>query len=202
MTFSCIVADPPWNVKAGRSLGAYVKQGGRQLFGPTNQTARSTTYESLSVDEIAALDVASLAAADAHLYLWTINAYLPQAYAIAQSWGFKPSTLLVWAKKPMGGGLGGTFGLSTEFCLFCRRGKLPAKRRVTGSWFQWKRPYENGYPKHSAKPPEFFNLVESVSPGPYLELFARDKKPGWASWGNEIPNDVALARRNHYKDEI
>jgi N6-adenosine-specific RNA methylase IME4 len=100
--------------------------------------------------------------------------------------------MLVWAKAPFGGGLGGTYGISTEYILFCRRGSLAAKKRVTGTWWNWKRQYENGYPKHSAKPEAFQNMVESVSPGPYMEMFARRKRHGWSTWGNEVENDLEL----------
>ena len=191
MPFATIVADPPWKLKAGRPLGRYVVQGGKQLFGPRGDAARDTPYPSMSVAEIAALKIP--AADDAHLYLWTVNRYVADAYSVAAAWGFTPSTLLTWAKRTMGGGLGGAFGISTEFCLFCRRGTLPAKRRVNRSWFAWKRPYKNGYPQHSAKPPEFLDLVESVSPGPYLEMFARVRRPGWSVWGNEVQSDLEIA---------
>jgi N6-adenosine-specific RNA methylase IME4 len=100
--------------------------------------------------------------------------------------GFKFSTLLTWAKNPMGGGLGGCYGISTEHVLFCRRGSLQSTARVSTTWFNWKRPYDKrGKPRHSAKPPEFFAMVETVSPGPRLEMFARDPRLGWSSWGNE-----------------
>ena len=188
--FSCIVADPPWKVSAGREIGEYVLSAdGSQLFGVRNNGARRLAYPSMSIAEIAALKVP--AADNAHLYLWTINRYLPDAFQIMKAWGFKYSTALVWAKRPMGGGLGGCYGLATEFCLFGRRGKLPAMSRIQRNWFDWKRPYdERGKPKHSAKPPEFFKMVESVSPGPRLELFARAKREGWAVWGNEVESDI------------
>jgi len=119
--FATIVADPPWEVKAGRPLGDYVLDGGRQLFGARGQRARNTKYPSMTVAEIAALPVANIAADDSHLYLWTINRYLDDAFDVARAWGFRPSTVLTWAKNPMGGGLGGCYGISTEFVLFCRR---------------------------------------------------------------------------------
>jgi N6-adenosine-specific RNA methylase IME4 len=126
--------------------------------------------------------------------LWVINKYVEQAYSIAKSWGFTPSTLLVWAKNPLGGGLGGTFRITTEFVLFCRRGTLPALRKITGTWWNWKRPYdERGKPKHSAKPEAFQDMVENISPGPYLEMFARRKRPGWDVWGNEVESDINIA---------
>jgi N6-adenosine-specific RNA methylase IME4 len=195
--FRCIVADPPWKVKAGRQLGQYVVQDGRQLFAGPCPSARDLAYDTMSVDEIKALPVAAVAAVDAHLYLWTINRYVEQAYAVARAWGFEPSTLLTWAKNTMGGGLGGTFGLSTEFCLFCRRGRLKALSRVSGSWWNWKRPYdERGKPRHSAKPPAFHEMVELVSPGPRLELFARAGRDGWTSAGHGIDGvDIASSLR-------
>lgn len=189
--YSTIVADPPWEVKAGRALGEYQIVNGKQIFSDadTKQT-RELSYPTLTVDELCMMKVP--AADNAHLYLWTINSYLPYAFKIMANWGFVYSTTLVWAKAPMGGGLGGCYGLATEYCLFGRRGSLPAMRRIGRNWFDWKRPYKNGHPQHSAKPPEFMQMVESVSPGPYLEMFARNKRDGWHSWGNEIESDVEI----------
>jgi N6-adenosine-specific RNA methylase IME4 len=149
----------------------------------------------MTVEQIAALPVASLAdPVGAHLYLCTINRYVEDAYRIARAWGFEPSTMLVWAKRPMGGGLGGAFGLSTEFVLFCRRGRCPAIGRIGRSWFDWKRPYdERGKPRHSAKPAGLFEAIERVSPGPRLELFARTEREGWDRWGNEVASTPAVA---------
>lgn len=188
--YKTIVADPPWKVAAGRSIGKYVKNAdGSQGFGVRDNAARALSYPSMELDAIAALRPAS--AENAHLYLWTVNAYLAEAYQVAAAWGFKPSTMLVWAKAPMGGGLGGCYGLATEYCLFARRGSLKATARTGRNWFDWKRPYKNGYPNHSAKPPEFYRMVESMSPGPYLEMFARAPRTGWSVWGNEVaPIDI------------
>lgn len=192
MNYAVLIADPPWRVSAGRSIGRYEMRDGKQLFGVTNNAARKLSYPSMSVAEIAALPVRTLAADSAHLYLWTINRYLRDAFDVAAAWGFTFSTLLTWAKNPMGGGLGGdAFGISTEFCLFCRRGTLAAKERIGTTWFNWKRPYKNGYPHHSAKPPEFYALVERVS-GAGLEMFARQRRDGWHAWGNEVESDIAI----------
>jgi N6-adenosine-specific RNA methylase IME4 len=193
--FHCIVADPPWAVKAGPNGGGYADglKGMRKWnWRSENLPTRKLSYPSMSVEEIMALQVASIAADDAHLYLWTINRYVKEAYDVARAWGFEPSTLLTWAKNPMGGGLGGTFGISTEYILFARRGSLKAKKRVKGTWFNWKREYVNGAPSHSRKPSDFMTMVEAVTPGPYLELFARRRRPGWSVWGNEIPSDITL----------
>ena len=192
--YSCIVADPPWKVKAGPAGAPYcLDANGVQSWDKVSRPSRDLPYGSMSVDEIAALPVGDLACKDAHLYLWVINRYVEDAYKIARAWGFKPSTLLVWAKNPMGGGLGGAYGISTEYILFCRRGTLPAIGRVKGTWFNWKRQYgATGKPQHSRKPDALQDMVEGVSPGPYLELFARRKREGWCSWGNEIESDISV----------
>jgi N6-adenosine-specific RNA methylase IME4 len=183
--YATIVADPPWQVMAG-------PLNGREGFGDATGASRPLAYPSMTVEQIKALQVP--AAEDAHLYLWTTSGYLPAAFDVAKAWGFTYSTTLVWAKNVMGGGLGGAYGISTEYVLFCRRGSLKAHGRVGGTWFNWKRPYdERGKPRHSAKPREFFAMVEEVSPGPYLEMFARDKREGWHAWGNEIESDVEIA---------
>jgi N6-adenosine-specific RNA methylase IME4 len=168
--YRTIVADPPWDIKTGPEWGS----GG---------AARPLLYPSMDTDAIAALGVKALAAEDAHLYLWTINAYLAETYAIAEAWGFTPSTLLTWCKARHGIGLGGTYVLTTEHILFARRGALAASERVDTSWFEWPRR------EHSVKPDEFFSMVERVSPGPHLEMFARAARPGWTVWGNEAPDE-------------
>jgi N6-adenosine-specific RNA methylase IME4 len=143
-------------------------------------------YPTMPLDEIQRLPVASLAERDAHLYLWTTNAFLEAAFAVARGWGFTPSTTLVWAKNPMGVGLGGAWAITTEFIIFARRGSLKATSRVERTWFNWIRQYdETGKSGHSAKPDAFLDLVEQVSPGPYIELFSRRARLGWDTWGDE-----------------
>lgn len=180
--FRTIVADPPWQLKAGP--GFFGRGDSRQGQGPS----RNLAYKTMTVADICALPVQDVAARDAHLYLWTVNAYLPAAYEVARAWGFTPSTMLTWCKAPMGSGLGGAYGISTEFCLFARRGSLASTGKTNTTWYRWKRPYdERGKPRHSAKPHAFTELVESMSPGPYVELFSRATQPrsGWSYWGDE-----------------
>jgi N6-adenosine-specific RNA methylase IME4 len=137
----------------------------------------------MSVAAIAALPVGDMAEDDAHLYLWTTNAYLEAAYGVARAWGFKPSQMLVWAKAPRGLGLGGAFTSTTEFILFARRGSLRPLTRTDTSWWGWKRP--EAAKVHSAKPDGALDIIEQVSPGPYLELFARRARFGWDYWGDQ-----------------
>lgn len=191
MLYSTILADPPWQQKAGRPLsGGYKLNGDRQIFNPAGNKSEELPYSTMSMEEICSLSVP--AAKDAHLYLWVTNKYLMQAEKVINSWGFKYSTTLVWAKNAMGGGLGGSYRITTEFLLFCTRGNLKRRASHTGTWFNYKRPYKNGYPCHSKKPPEFHSLIESVSPGPYLEMFAREQRYGWDVWGNEIQSTITL----------
>jgi N6-adenosine-specific RNA methylase IME4 len=146
-------------------------------------------YASMSLAAIEGLPVAGLAAADAHLYLWTTNRHLHAAFHVAAKWGFRHSQVLVWTKKPIGSFLGGAFGANVEFVLFCRRGSLATEQRQNTSWFAWPRAGAGG---HSRKPEAFLDLVEAVSPGPYLELFARRQRLGWDTWGNEALDHLAV----------
>jgi N6-adenosine-specific RNA methylase IME4 len=137
----------------------------------------------MTVEEIIALPVARFAAEVAHLYIWTINRYVEESFAVARSWGFPTeyATLLTWCKEPRGIGPGGRFSVTSEYILFCRRG---VEGRYTGyrhptTWFDWPRG------RHSEKPDAFLDVVERVSPGPYLEMFARRARFGWDYWGDE-----------------
>lgn len=181
--YATIVADPPWAIGDMPAFCGYA--------GPRKPEHRAGTgriglgYETMALDAIKALPVASLAQDDAHLYLWAINAMLTDAYEVARAWGFRPAQLLTWAKKPRGLGPGGAFANTTEHILFCRRGSLAALQRVDTTWWSWKRPYGKTGTIGSAKPDGFYDLVEQVSPGPYLELFARRARFGWDYWGDQ-----------------
>ena len=140
----------------------------------------------MTVEQIAALPVADLAEPDAHLYLWTTQRYLLPAHNVALAWRFQPMKVLVWCKPPTGFAMGGTYGNACEFILFCRRGSLAASERVPRDWWEWPRT------AHSAKPEAFLDMVERVSPGPYVELFARRDRLGWDTWGNESLGTATL----------
>jgi N6-adenosine-specific RNA methylase IME4 len=108
--------------------------------------------------------------------------------------------VIVWAKAWMGALGGGAWQSNVEFCLFARRGNLPTHGQARGRWYTWPRkrgaPVREGERRqsgHSAKPEAFLDIVEQVSPGPYLELFARRQRLGWDTWGDEALNHVELA---------
>lgn len=190
--YNVLYIDPPWKIKAGRPLKGYKLEDGKQLFIPSSNKSRDTSYNHMSIDDIKNLPVEEITADDAHLYMWVTNAHLPFAFEIIKRWGFDYSTTLVWAKNRMGGGLGGTFRITTEFLIFARRGKLKSLKSIGSTWHHVKRTYENGVPKHSKKPDYFYDIIEQVSPGEKIELFARQKREGWHTWGNEIENDIEL----------
>lgn len=247
--YRTIVADPPWPIYES------VPRWG----GSTGRVKRP--YQVMPVDAIADLPVASLAARRSHLYLWTLNEFIEDAYTIARRWGFEPSVLLTWCKPPRPGYMGGLFPSNTEYALYCtrdfsadigawlrdhrRRAGLstnqlashwPSRtggitgcvrnwelglnapsveqwqvlKRVIGfgdemdadvedanapagtgvradsRWFAWP------ISEHSRKPDAFLDIVEQVSPGPRLEMFARRQRLGWDTWGNEALNHVEV----------
>lgn len=159
--FACIMADPPWQ------------------YG--NQATRASTdnhYPTMTVDEIAALPVGQLAADNAHLHLWTTNAFLFDCQQIMESWGFTYKSVLVWVKPQMG--IGNYWRVSHEFLLLGTRGTCPFLSHSEMSWLQLPRT------THSTKPEEFRRVIERVSPGPRLEMFGRRLSDGWTVWGNQI----------------
>lgn len=179
--YRTIVADPPWD----HSDGTGWHPGERDHRLSNSQRLRAprahvtgVPYSCMSVEDICALPIGAMAERDAHLYLWTTNRYLRDAYYVAEAWGFSPVKPLVWTKEPMGF-MGGSFTSSVEFVLFCRRGVLRHLARAGRQWWQWERG------PHSAKPEAFMDIVETVSPGPYLEMFSRRARLGWDTWGDE-----------------
>jgi N6-adenosine-specific RNA methylase IME4 len=184
--YRTIVADPPWE-KPDTGAHTHTPNGGWDTTGAGMAgKACKTPYPQMPLHEIAALPIPSLAAPDAHLYLWTFGPYIETAYTLIRGWGFSPSALLTGCKQPMGEGFGGAYVPTTEHVLFARRGRDVRQRRWDSTWFPFKRG------AHSQKPDAFMDIVEQVSPGPYLELFARRQRLGWDTWGNEALNHVDI----------
>lgn len=184
--YRTIVADPPWDHSDGTGFNYGVNaHGGKHT--PVEPHATYPPYSHLTVAEITDLPVNDLAADDAHLYLWTTQRYLRPSFDIIEAWGFAVSATLTWCKAPMGF-MGGAFRSSTEFCHFARRGSLAHKTQAPSRWFTWPRvgwTQSDPAAKHSHKPDAFLDLVEQVSPGPYVELFARRGRLGWDYWGDQ-----------------
>lgn len=180
--FQTIVADPPWSyrdkVHAARSrkLNNLIGYGADKIRG---RRGAAGYYQTMSIDDIKALPVSRCAAPNSHLYLWVTNAFVDEAFTIARGWGFEPRTVLTWVKP--GIGMGHYYRNNTEHVVFSVRGSLGCKLKNQPTSFM--------APKskvHSQKPERFFEIVESMSPGPYLEMFARSYRERWMSWGNEV----------------
>jgi N6-adenosine-specific RNA methylase IME4 len=170
--FKTIVADPPW--KYGKW--------GTPSDRPNQVVARPMPYPTMSVTEICALPVGTVAAKDCDLYLWVTQKYLPEAFKVIEAWGFKYCQTLTWCKTPRGTGQGGLFCPTTEFLLLGRKGRCPKKVRVDTTWWNVKRPHNS----HSTKPEFFQEIVEQQGDAPRLEMFARRPLAGWTVWGNEV----------------
>lgn len=176
--FGTLLADPPWRFQNRTGKVA-----------PEHR--RLSRYDTMDWQAIAAMPVADLMAPRSHCYLWVPNALLGEGLAVLDAWGFTYKAMLVWAKRrkdggPDGRGVGFYFRNVTEPVLFGVRGQLrtrSAGRRQVNMIETRKR-------EHSRKPDELYPIVESCSPGPYLELFARYPQPGWAVWGHEAGDDV------------
>jgi N6-adenosine-specific RNA methylase IME4 len=173
--FRTVLLDPPWRF---RNRTGKVAPEHRRL-------ARYTT---MTTTEIAALPLKRLVADRSHCYLWVPNALLADGLMALETWGFTYKANLVWHKVRKDGGSDGRgvgfyFRNVTELVLFGTRGKLrtsaPGRRQVN-LFASRKR-------EHSRKPDELYHIIEHCSPGPYLELFARQRRPGWLAWGDEAP---------------
>lgn len=186
MRYRTIVADPPW-IKPDTGAHTHSSSGGWDT-GPRPMAGipSVTPYPQMTLDEIEALPVSDLAEDDAHLYVWTFGPYIPETYRLVRAWGFKPSALITGCKAPMGLGFGGAYVPTTEHVLFARSGRDVRLRRWDSTWFAFRRG------PHSAKPECFLDIVEQVSPGPYLEMFARRARFGWDYWGDESLQTVEM----------
>lgn len=147
----------------------------------------------MTVDAIAALPVIDQAAGDAHLFLWTLDRYLIDGSAarVCRAWGFEPlPQMIVWHKT--NAGLGRFVRPAHEMILVGRRGAARMREVSTVSVHAWRQPYEGGYKKHSAKPDGALDLIESLSAGPYLELFSRRSRMGWDVWGDQSLGSIEM----------
>lgn len=173
--YTTILADPPWQFQNRTGKAA-----------PEHR--RLLRYPTMPLDEIMNLPVERLAGQQAHLYLWVPNALLSEGLRVMKAWGFNYKTNLVWSKVrkdggPDGRGVGFYFRNITELVLFGVRGRMrtlqPGRKQVNLIATRKR--------EHSRKPEELYDLIESCSPGPYLELFARFPRSGWRQWGDEMP---------------
>ncbi len=176
--FGTILADPPWR---------FMNRTGK--IAPEHK--RLSRYSTMTLDEILELSVSDVSLPQSHLYLWVPNALVLEGLKVMKSWGFTYKTNLVWYKVrkdggPDGRGVGFYFRNVTELVLFGTRGSMrtldPGRRQVNLISSRKR--------EHSRKPDELYDIIESCSPGPYLELFARHRREGWTQWGQQLGADV------------
>lgn len=172
--YHTIYADPPW----AESGGGQIKRGADRH------------YPLMKTPDIIKLPVADLAEENAHLYLWVTNNHLPDGLKVMEEWGFKYKTMITWAKDRMG--IGQYFRGQSEHVLFGVKGNIPYKIDDDGKRMQGRTVFSAPRTKHSVKPEEMRQMIERVSIGPYIELFARHQSPGWDVWGNEVKSDVTM----------
>lgn len=172
--FSAVLADPPWR---------FTNRTGK--VAPEHR--RLSRYGTMELPAIKQLPVSEIVQEPAHLYLWVPNALLPMGIDVMQAWGFDYKSNLVWHKVRKDGGSDGRgvgfyFRNVTELVLFGVRGKkartLSPGRRQVNLIATRKR-------EHSRKPDELYEIIEECSPGPFLEMFARETREGWVGWGNQ-----------------
>lgn len=185
--YTTLVVDPPWPydtaVKGTRALPAQPIADGSRLQRPVSDWS----YDAMSMSDLRAMPVSDLVGRNAHLWLWTTNAFMGEAWALAATWGFTPKSILTWGKvkkdDPTSPSMKTGYYLrgATEHAIFATRGSLPKPTRAVPTLLLTPR-----IPQHSRKPDEFYDLVPDVSPGPYAELFSRKIREGWDVWGDQV----------------
>jgi len=166
--FATIVIDPPWRYESRQE----------------DMTHRGRLpYESMSIADIKALELPS--DKDCVLWLWTTNAFMHEAFHVLETWAFQPKTILTWVKDRMG--VGDWLRGQTEHCIMATRGRPLVNLTNQTTLLQ------ADVRQHSRKPDEFFALVENLCHGPYLEMFARQRREGWQSHGLEVDKFAADA---------
>ena len=168
--FGLIAADPPWRFKNFSAKG----EGKNPI----------KHYDCMTIDEIKAMPVADLAAPNCALIMWATAPLLPQGIEVMRAWGFTFKSAGAWAKQSSTGekwafGPGYCFRSAAEFFLLGTIGKPPVLSRSIRNLIV--APVR----EHSRKPNQFISNAEALFPGPRLELFSRQKRPGWTVWGNE-----------------
>ncbi len=167
--YKAISCDPPWDMETSRSK-------------------HRMTYELVDSFFLMNLPVRQIADDDCQLWLWTIPSRWLDAYQLAQLWGFKVKQSLIWIKAngKLQIGFGSPLRNCHEICLVCSRGKPIQMNKGVPSIIVASRR------EHSRKPDKFYKVIERLNPGPYIDLFAREQRPGWTCWGNQLVSDEDL----------
>lgn len=182
--YRTIVADPPWEyepfVSINRTAGKW-----------SEKVKKPLPYQAMTLKDIAALPVKDWAdPAGCRLFLWTTNRYLPAAFGVLDSWGFSYRQTLVWHKVNGPPFITSVAPNHAEYLLVAVVGQPERLEPLDSSVVSLR----HNAKVHSRKPDVFLDLIEQVSPGPYLEMFARRARLGdWHYWGNESLETAEVA---------
>lgn len=143
----------------------------------------SAKYPTMDLKDICKMDIPKISEKDACLFLWATTPLLPEGFKVMRSWGFEYKTAIYW-RKIMSLGLGFWFRGQVEICLFGIKGKIKAVRSQKPNFIQCRAG------KHSQKPDALYGYIEGINLNPKIELFARNRRVGWDSWGNERSDTV------------
>jgi len=167
--FKTLLADPAWDLN---------QRGGAHGWGAERH------YKLMPLEQIKTMPIADLVTEDAYLWLWIPTNQIEQGIETVKAWGFTLRSVCTWLKPTYA--LGNYLRTATEHLLFATKGHAPILFKAQPNWLFAPRQ------DHSHKPEEQYAMIERCSPGPYLELFARRRQPGWSVWGNEIDSDIDI----------
>ena len=179
MKYDVILADPPWTFSVYNAA-----KSDRHV---------SHKYDLMTTEQICDMPIRSMTADNCALFLWATWPNILDAFEVITAWGFTYRTeAWTWIKAKRGG-LGFHFGMgyytraNTEPCLLAVKGAMPVVSHDIQALIY------HPVMAHSRKPDDQYRKIEALYPNMrYLELFARRKREGWDSWGNEVDNDVEL----------
>lgn len=168
MRYGAILADPAWSFKTYSQKGE-----GRSA---------QRHYDCMSLADMKQLEIP--AAEDSVLFMWVTDPMLERGFELMRAWGFEYKTVaFTWTKRNRDGspfvGMGYYTRSNPEMCLLGTRGRPKRKDMGVRQWIDAMRR------EHSRKPDEIYERIERLVDGPYLEMFARQRRPGWSQWGNE-----------------
>lgn len=171
--FGCILADPPWAFRTFSGKNATPHRGAHDHYVTTETT------------DLGAIPLATRCGADCALFMWVVDSHLTEALELGRAWGFEFKTCaFVWLKSREFYDPAPSFGYwtrkQTEQCWLFTRGKPKRLSKGVNQVIHCPRG------AHSAKPEIQYERIEALVGGPYLELFARNTRPGWSSWGNQV----------------
>ncbi len=168
--YDLIYSDPPWSYN-NKSTG------GSMISGADAQ------YPTMTVEQIASIPIHKIAKRDSCLFMWAVTPLLPEAFYVMKKWGFNYKTTIYWRKKGKFG-MGFWFRGDIELCLIGIKGDIKPFGLQCSNFIDIP-PRE-----HSRKPDEVYTLIESLEFKDKIEMFARERRYGWDTWGNQVPDTM------------